>query len=846
MIIHSKQYTITDTLLQECRKITHKQIIRTGKLCSFVLRAEFISAVIITIITVMLTAAFADTVQEEFSKGTTSVRQAGMGGAATAVADDLSCVFYNPAGMANAAAPGFSFGNIDTNKEVIDENHYYSYNLGTIGYYGMDKILPTGEKFKADMFATGVQSAMGISYGLTYKNLYWETSTEAHRGYSVDVGFLMKLSPQLTLGILGQDAVAESPLDIPGSARVGMAYRPFDDWLLIAADSELARQGPGDFTHYGLEIKVVDGFMLRTGIDRGFTTFGASLDLPIMRINYAGELNSAANSGTVQMIGGEISFFEKPKRAMSIVRPKEFALIEIGGNIVGGLGDFSIFGGGRIGADSIIQEIKDSTDDPYIDGIILRVHGFDGGLGSYAIVQEIRTELLKAKAKGKKIVAYMEEGTLGDEYYLSSVADVVVAPPGGTVGGLGKSINIMKVNGLLEKIGVEMQIIAKGKYKTTFNEMSSELTKEQRLLVREILADLYRQMVTDIGESRKDKITLAKLKDISDGSIFSAAKGKELGLIDQVGYFEDAKKAAAELCKTKDDIQMIAQKDIMRNTDQSYFFSFPSKIAVIDIDGDIVTGRSGKNVIFGGTVTGADDITDRIKRAEDDWQVKAIIVRINSGGGSAVASGQIYHELRKAKDKGKIIVASMGDVAASGGYYIAAAADKIVADPGTITGSIGVIEADIMNYSGLLKMLGIKAESIKEGEHSDMFSGLRKLSPDEVKTISDYMDETYDDFVKAVADGRKMTTTEVYALAEGKVYTGNQAMDVKLVDKMGNFTDSVKLAADMAKINGEPQLVYYRDENALFNLGMGTVKALGLGNGIFPDRGGLAEFKLNM
>ncbi len=767
-----------------------------------------------------------------------------MGGAATAVCDDLSSVFYNPAGLAGAGPAGFSFGSIDTNKEMLDENHYYCYNLGSFAYLGYDKKTSWGAKVKADTLGMGVQTGMGISYGTTYKNITIDDGTQEARGYSADIGVLLKVAPQFSIGILAQDALSEKILEIPSSTRVGAAYRPFEDRLLIAADSELGRAGPGDFTHYGLEFRVADGLSLRTGIDRGNTTFGASLDLSFMRIHYAGQLNKDAESGTVQMVGGEISFFEKPRRSMSVIRPKEYALIEMGGEIVGGVGDFSIFGGGRVGADSIIEHIKQATKDPYIDGIILKIRGFGGGLGSFAIVQEIRSELLRSKAKGKKIVAYMEEGTMGDEYYLASVADRVVVPSAGTVGGIGKSINMLKIKGMLEKFGIEAQVLSKGKYKSTFNMLSPEITGEQRLMVQGVLADLYRQMVTDIESSRKGKISMADLKKISDGSIFSAGKAKELGLIDEVGYFREAMRTGADLYDSKDEINVVERKDLFREDAEEYLFAFPNKVAVIEIDGDIVTGRSGQNVIFGGRATGADVVCDQIKKAVDDWQVKAIIIRINSGGGSAVASGQIYSELIRAKKKGKMIVASMGDMAASGGYYIAAACNKIVADPGTITGSIGVIETSMLNYSGLLKMLGIKAESIKEGKHSDMFSGLRRLSTEEVRSINTYIEDTYREFIKAVADGRGMTTGEVASLAEGKVYTGKQALDAKLVDKLGNFTDSVDLVSSLAKISGEPKLVYYREENFFLQFGSGALKMMGLGNGIFPDRGGLVEYKL--
>jgi len=793
----------------------------------------------------LIPVAFSATVQEEFLKTSTSVRQMGMGGAGTAVCDDISATFYNPAGLARNNPSGMSFGTIDTNKEIYDEDHYYAYGFGSLGYLGYDKKTSDG-KVNVDMFGIARQGGMGLSYGLTFKNVYWETSTEAHRGYSADVGLLINVSPQLSIGMLGQDSIAEKALDIPGSLRLGFAYRPFEDRVIIAADTEIGRQGPGDFTHYGVEGVVTDGLILRAGIDRGYTAFGISLDLNFMTIHYAALLSRDAPNGTVHMIGGEMSFMQRPERPMTIIRPKEYALIDIGGDIVGGLGDFSIFGGGRVGADSIIANIKEAVKDPYIDGIILKIRGFDGGIGSFGIVQEIRGELQKAKDKGIKVVAYLEEGTLGDEYYLASVADRVVAPSSGTVGGLGKSISVIRIKGLLEKFGLEAQVLAMGKYKTTFSEFSPEMTREQRTALQGVLSDLYRQMINEIAESRSGKISKKKLKEIADGRVLSAASAKELGLIDEVGYFRDASRVGAELYKSKDDIRIVERKDLIRDLDEEFLIAFPNKVAVVDIDGDIITGRSGQNIIFGGHATGADTVCSQIKKAADDWQVKAIIVRINSGGGSVVASGQIYSELKRARQKGKIIVASMGDIAASGGYYVAAAANKIVADPGTITGSIGVIQRNII-YAGLLKKLDIKSETLKEGAHSDMFSGLRRLSTEEVKMLTSYMEETYQEFIGVVAEGRGMTTTEVASIAGGRIYTGAQALDKKLVDKLGNFTASVDLAADLAKISGEPKLVYYREESFLSQLGLGAMNMLGIEGGLFNNRpAGLAEYRLSL
>lgn len=209
---------------------------------------------------------------------------------------------------------------------------------------------------------------------------------------------------------------------------------------------------------------------------------------------------------------------------------------------------------------------------------------------------------------------------------------------------------------------------------------------------------------------------------------------------------------------------------------------------------------------------GADRAAESIRKASDDVFVKAIILRIDSPGGSAVAAGEIYRVLQYAREKKKVIIASLGSIAASGGYFIASAADKIVADRSTITGSIGVM-GYFPVFSELMKKAGVKTEVVKEGSHADMFSGLRDLTTAEAQALERIMDETYGEFINRVVEGRKLSTKEVEAAAQGKIYTGAQALDLKLVDKLGGFSDAVDLAKEEAEIIGEPRLIYYREPN---------------------------------
>lgn len=237
------------------------------------------------------------------------------------------------------------------------------------------------------------------------------------------------------------------------------------------------------------------------------------------------------------------------------------------------------------------------------------------------------------------------------------------------------------------------------------------------------------------------------------------------------------------------------------------------KIAVIRIEGPI-TGSSGLGIL--GSATSATEIAKQIKRAGEDPAVNAIVLRINSPGGSAASSQEIYQEVLRAKEKGKVVVASMGDSATSGGYYVACAADKIVANPGSMTGSIGVIFSQLQ-YSELMERYGIEANVIKSGKYKDMGSPFRNMTDKERKILQNMVDDIYDQFVDAVVEGRGMNRSKVLELADGRIFTGKQAMEKGLVDHMGNYQDSIKIAANMSGVE-KPQVVTYGGESPFGSL----------------------------
>lgn len=245
------------------------------------------------------------------------------------------------------------------------------------------------------------------------------------------------------------------------------------------------------------------------------------------------------------------------------------------------------------------------------------------------------------------------------------------------------------------------------------------------------------------------------------------------------------------------------------------------KIGLIRIEGEI-TGSSGDSGFFGGSASGQ-TIMEQLKRAREDDSIKAVLIRINSPGGSSAASQEIGEEIEKVRKAGKIVVASMGDVAASGGYWIAAKTDKIIADPATMTGSIGVI-MDLQNMKELYDKIGITPETIKSGPYKDMGSSSRPLTPAERNILQTMVNDIYQQFVDVVSEGRKMDRAKVLSLADGRVFTGRQAKESGLIDELGNYYDAVKLTGRLAGIKGEPE-VYELNTETPFEKIFGEVNA---------------------
>jgi protease-4 len=483
-------------------------------------------------------------------------------------------------------------------------------------------------------------------------------------------------------------------------------------------------------------------------------------------------------------------------------------------NPLSGLSFLGIDGEKSIGLNDILANIKKAKTDSNIKGIFLDESILSAG---EATTEEIRNALIDFKKSGKFIIAYSEIYTQGF-YYLASVADKVYINPKGIFDFKGFSSQITFLKGALDKLGIEAQIIKVGTYKSAVEPyFLTKMSDANRLQVNSYLGSLYDHFLTGIGESRK----------INKDSLFSIANELKVRLpedalkyklVDGLKYkdeiLDELKKRTG--VDAKDDLKSVELADYGSSetaTDNKKETS-KNKIAIVYASGDIVGGEGDDNSI------GSERISKALRKVRLDNKIKAVVFRINSPGGSSLASDVIWREVMLTK-KVKPIIVSMGDLAASGGYYIACAADSIIAEPNTITGSIGIF-AVLPNMQKFFNdKLGITFDGVKTGKYADLGDVSRPLTPEEKAILQNQVNQGYDSFTKAVAAGRNKTQAYVNSIGQGRVWTGTQAVKIGLVDRLGNINDAIASAAKKANIKKYNLVAYPEQKSFLNKFGLG-------------------------
>jgi protease-4 len=722
-----------------------------------------------------------------------------------AVTDDALSGVINPAGLAiRHGMDLYLLAPYNRHNFTNDVGLYL--RLGTLGF-ATEWVRREQLDYERYMLGNGFRFASGVYFGFNYS---WYRGID--RGGSWGLGLTAHPCQYFSLAAVF-DNVNEPRLEgIRQKARYtfGVGIRPWSDRVTVSANAGLFSS---DSTEYGdvidwnfrVDAEPVDGILLsanfRPKTDLWDASFGAGLGIALGN-GRLGSFVELDNDGEVADGTDFVQFSSGYQRTFLDIRHK-YVTMTIKGDYPEEKPGFRLFAPRKLSFAELLGRVRRLENDPRVDGMILTIDDTKMSIAQY---QEFRDALESFKEAGKKIVCYMEScGNM--EYYLASVADKITVTPAGDVNVIGMMARAMFFKDTLDKLGIKAEVYHIGDYKTASDMLTRDsMSDAQREMLNWLLDDLYNQNVNTIAASRGWSVE--KLHDVINNGPYTAHGAYKAGLIDTLIYQDQIKDVVKEV--SGGGASIFSGNIYWQRSEYETEWETPlaPKIAIIYATGNIVSGKSGNDFLMGKNM-GSETIVEAIRRARGDPRVKAIVFRIDSGGGSGLASDVILREVQRTvtgKDAKPFIV-SMGGVAGSGGYYIACLADTIVADPGTITGSIGVISGKFV-FEGLYQKLGMKFQRITRGNHAAMMSGDTLYTKAEWESVKAMTQEFYDMFVDHVAKGRNMTTTQVDDIGRGRVFTGDQAKKIGLVDQIGGLRLAIEIARKSAGIPEDRRVNY--------------------------------------
>ncbi len=471
----------------------------------------------------------------------------------------------------------------------------------------------------------------------------------------------------------------------------------------------------------------------------------------------------------------------------------------------------------------LLDALRRARSDQRVRALVAKVGGRPIGL---ATVQEIRRAVEEFRDAGKLTVAWSEsfgEFSAGNvPYYLATAFDTIYLQPSGDLGLTGIAMERFFLRGTLDLLGVDFQVAKRHEYKSAAEQLTDRGFSGQAREATERLAVSVTGQLTDAIAERR-RLDPVKVRELIDRGPFLAAQAHKAGLVDELGY-RDEVYARVRKQAGQDAVLLHLGRYQRSRAFAERARSLPNRprrhVALVYATGPIRRGRSGRGPLSGGAM-GSDTISAALRAAAADDAARAIVLRVNSPGGSYVASDTIWREVVRARNAGKPVVVSMGDVAASGGYFIAMAADAIVAQAGTVTGSIGVLSGKPV-LGQLLGRAGVTTDSVAEGAHSEMFKTTRPFTEDEWALVNDWLDHIYADFTGKVAEGRRMPADRVHDLARGRVWTGADALSNGLVDELGGLDRAAAIARRRAGLPATAPLRVYPRNSPLDRLRPGS------------------------
>lgn len=723
-----------------------------------------------------------------------------------AAVDDANATLINSAGL--GVEHDFNMWITEpTNWTNLDS---INYDFGFYGQFGSSGFGFTHMQKGRDLLHTGNGQHIGAGFYLG------NTSHISSDGYEAfDMGLLYRGNSWLSAGLQWKNLWSrERGVRQPQQFQVGVALRPFGNRLTVAYDHRFSApynefSGFSDLGGFAqIQAEVIDGIKLFASYDLAEATkgmqVGISLGFGQMSVETFHNLNDNNNYVSPSLTG----WFYSNENRRSLVKSKKPTFVELGFErpISDSPSPKAFFGPKTVTLRELINEINDLAENPEVDGIILRADHYGSGTGMF---QELTDALRKVKVSGKKILAFMDNGS-DQQYALACLADSIYLNSGGALAIIGRGMGIGFYKGLFDKLGIDAQFYRRGDYKTAAEPFTrKELTETSREAYEAVLHDLqevYSGMIKR-GRGWSDE----KLNEVYDKVLFTAPLALEAGLIDGIYHPDMIEKKVKGIAGEK----AVIVKAHKQPKPWEYDWESPAgpKIALIYAEGPIQPGKSQPSPFGGDKIIGSETTSKAIRKARENKSVKAIVMRVNSPGGSVLASEDIWREVHRTthpdsadEENRKPFIISMGNVAGSGGYYISCAADTIVADSACITGSIGVLGGKI-SLGGLFQKIGFNVDIVKEQEHADAFGIHRSLTEEEGESYQGIIDSFYEQFLRRVAEGRGMTTEEVDEVAQGRIWTGRAAQKRGLVDELGGLERALEIAEEMAGLDDKGYLL---------------------------------------
>ncbi|MBI1238763.1 MAG: signal peptide peptidase SppA [Alphaproteobacteria bacterium] len=464
---------------------------------------------------------------------------------------------------------------------------------------------------------------------------------------------------------------------------------------------------------------------------------------------------------------------------------------------------FPGFGEQRPSAIDTVLALAKAENDDRVRGLFIRLGS--GGI-SYGHVEELREAIKSFRAKGKFVIVHAQSFASNGlaDYYLASSADAIWLQPGSEVDAAGVASYTPFLRGLFDKIDATPQLAQREEYKSAADMfMQSDYTPAHREATTRLITSIYENAVAGIADGRD--MAPPAVKALLEAAPHTAADAVAAKLVDQLGYDDDALAAAKDEANGAEPTSLWTYFE-SEGGPYAPAFGGAAVVALVNGDGQIVEGKGGPDPFGGEAIFGGDTVAQAIRDATEDEDVKAILFRVNSPGGSAIASDQVLDAVKKARAAGKIVIVSMGSVAASGGYYVAAAADRIFALPSTLTGSIGVVYGKVAT-GGTYALLGINIEGVAVGgPAATMQNSVDPYTPEQLAAIQRMIDQVYGDFLNKVAEGRDMSVARVRQIARGRVWTGADAKPLGLVDEFGGLRAALSATREMLGLTTDAEI----------------------------------------